>query len=149
MNETFVLLCKVLSTKQPAFIHDLISPMQKSSRHPNTFTTFSFRTEYFKNLFFSSFVSNWNKLDPNICDSRNYRIFCKSLPKFLGPVEIKPYHINYSVGIKLVTRLRLSFSLLHENKFGYNFKDTLNPLCSCSVERTITTQYFLCCHIYN
>ena len=148
MNETFVLLCKVLSTKQPAFIHDLIPPMRKSSQHSNTFTT-SFRTEYLKNLFFSSFVSNWNKLDPNICDSSNYRIFRKSLPKFLGPVEIKPYHINYSVGIKLLTRLRLSFSLLHENKFGCNFKDTWNPLCSCSVERTITTQYFLCCHIYN
>ena len=148
MNETFVLLCKVLSTKQPAFIHDLIPPMRKSSQHSNTFTT-SFRTEYLKNLFFSSFVSNWNKLDPNICDSSNYRIFRKSLPKFLGSVEIKSYHINYSVGIKLLTRLRLSFSLLHENKFGYNFKDTLNPLCSCSVERTITTQYFLCCHIYN
>ena len=48
---------KVLSTKKPADIHDLIPAMRKSFRHPNTFNT-SFRTEYFKNLFFPSVVIN-------------------------------------------------------------------------------------------
>ena len=57
-------------------------------------------------------------------------------------VEMKPYHINNSVGIKLLTRLRLSFSLLHENRFRHNFKNTLNFLCSCSTEPATTTHFF-------
>ena len=124
-------LYKVLSTKQPACIHDLIRPMRKFS--------------YFKNSFFPSVVSNWNKLDQIFVILAIIEYFAY----LIRAVEMKTYHNNNSVGIKLLTRLRLSFSLLHENKFGYNFKDTLNPLCSCSVESTITTQYFLCCHIYN
>ena len=47
-----------------------------------------------------------------------------------------------TVGIKLLTRLRSSFSHLHENKFRHNFKDTLNSLCSCSTEPAFTTHLF-------
>ena len=146
MNETLCLLYKVLSTEQPACIYDLIPPMWKFSRHLNTFNTFFFRAEYFKNSFFTSAVSNWNKPNPDICDSSNYSIFRKSLPKLIRTVEMKPDHINDSVGIKLPTRLRLSFSHLHKNKFRHNFKDTLNSFCSCSTESGTTTHFFLCCH---
>lgn len=62
---------------------------------------------------------------------------------------MKPDHINDSVGIKLPTRLRLSFSHLHKNKFRHNFKDTLNSFCSCSTESGTTTHFFLCCHFQN
>ena len=109
---------KVLSTKKPACIHDLIPPMRKSFRHPNTFNTFYFRTEYFKNSFFPSVVSN------GISSILIFVILA------IRTVEIKPYHINDSVWIKLIARLRLSFSLLYENKFRHNFKDMSNPLCS-------------------
>lgn len=36
--------------------------------------------------------------------------------------------------IKLLTRLRPEFSHLNEDKFRYNFKDTLNPICACVAE---------------
>ena len=49
----------------------------------------------------------------------------------------------------LITRLRLGFSHLREHKFKYNFQDTLNPLCSCSVEVESTSYYFLCCHFFD
>ena len=143
------LLYKFLSTKQPACIHDLLPPMWKSSGHPNTFSTFSFRREYFKNLFFPGVVSNWNKLYPDICDSTNYSIFRKSLPKFIRLVKRKPYHISDSVGIKSLARLRFCFSHLHENKFWHNFKYMLNPLCLCSIEPASTTDFSLRCHFYN
>ena len=123
--------------------------MRKSSQYPNTFNTFSFRTECFKNSFFPSVVSNWNKLDPDIRDSRNYSIFCKSIPKFIRHVEMKPYHINNSVGVKLVTRLRLSFSHLYESKFRHDFKNTLNPHCSYSMEPATAAHFFLRSHFYN
>ena len=142
------LLYKVLSTKQPGYSQDLLPPMRKSSKYSNTFNIlyishilhliFSCKTEYFKNSFFWSVVSDWNKLN-----------ICKFLLKFIRPVERKTYHSINSVGIKLLTRLKLSFCHLREHKFRNNFKDTLNPLSSCSIESETTTDFFLCCKLYN
>ena len=117
-------LYKVLSTKQPACIHDLIRPMRKFS--------------YFKNSFFPSVVSNWNKLDQIFVILAIIEYFAY----LIRAVEMKTYHNNNSVGIKLLTRLRLSFSLLHENRFRHNFKNTLNFLCSCITEPATTTHFF-------
>ena len=53
--------------------------------------------------------------------------------------------MTHSLGTRLLNRLRLSFSHLREHKFRYNFADTLNPLCSCSLETEDTEHYFLRC----
>ena len=46
--------------------------------------------------------------------------------------------------------LRLGFIHLCQLKFRHGFKDTFNPLCSCSIKtETATTQYFLPYHFYN
>ena len=34
----------------------------------------------------------------------------------------------------MLTKLGLRLSHLSEHKFRHGFKDTLNPLCSCSIE---------------
>ena len=49
----------------------------------------------------------------------------------------------------MLTTLRLSFSHLCEHKFRHGFKDTLTPLCSCSIEAETTTHYFLRFLFYN
>ena len=49
----------------------------------------------------------------------------------------------------MITRLRLSFSHLLEHKFKQNFQDTLNPLCSCSIEVESTPHYFLRFHFFD
>ena len=41
------------------------------------------------------------------------------------------------------------FSALRSVKFRHNFKDCLNPLCSCSLEVETVIHYFLHCHYYN
>ena len=69
-------------------------------------------------------------------------LFLKYLPKFIRPVEKKTYNINDSVGIKLLSRLRLNFSHLRELKFRRNFKDTSSPLWSGSIGSQ-TRAYFL------
>ena len=51
--------------------------------------------------------------------------------------------------VKLLPRLRLSFSNLRENKFRHGFRDILNPLCPCSIESKIIAHYLLRCHFYN
>ena len=53
------------------------------------------------------------------------------------------------IGIKLITRLHLEFSHSGEHKFKYNFQDTLNPLCSCSIEVESTSHYFLRFHFFD
>ena len=45
-------LYKVVSTKIAAYIYYFIPPARQSQRHPNTFNSFNWRTEYFKNSFF-------------------------------------------------------------------------------------------------
>ena len=57
--------------------------------------------------------------------------------------------MNDPVGLKLLTRLRVILSHLNEQKFRHNFQDTLNPLCSCSLEPESTTHYLLHCLFYN
>ena len=49
---------------------------------------------------------------------------------------------------KLLTRLRLNFSHLNEHKFRHNFKDTINPMCSCGFEPETTDHYLLRCKLY-
>ena len=47
----------------------------------------------------------------------------------------------------MITRVCLGFSHLRGHKFKHNFKDTSNPLCSCSIEAECTSHYFL--HFFN
>ena len=46
------LFYKVVSTKLPAYIYDVIPLVRQSQRHPNTVNSISCRTDYFNNLFF-------------------------------------------------------------------------------------------------
>ena len=143
------LFYKVVSTKLPAYIYDFIPPVRQSQRHPNTFNSFSCRTEYFKNSFFPCVTGEWNKLNPEIRRSGIYNIFRKLLLNFIRPSASKVYNINDTISIKLITKLRLGFSHLREQNFKHNFQDTLNPLCSCSIEVEFTSHYFLRCHFFD
>ena len=65
------------------------------------------------------------------------------LPNFIRPTGNSAYKIYDPLGIKLLTRLRLGFSYLSEHKVRHNFADSLNPLCSCSLEKESTLHFFL------
>ena len=65
-------------------------------------------------------------------------------------MENKTFSIYDPLGIKLFNRLRVDFSHLNEHKFRHNFADTLNPLCSCSLETESTAaHFFLRCRYYD
>ena len=71
------------------------------------------------------------------------------LLNFTRPIGNSTYKIYDSLGIKLLTRLRFSFSHLTEHKRRHNFTtDSLNPLCSCSLETESTLNFFLRCQNY-
>ena len=63
----------------------------------------------------------------------------------MRPVGHKIYGIYDPFGVELIHRLRLGFSHLREHKLRRNFVDTVNPLCSCTLETEITERFFLCC----
>ena len=88
-----------------------------------------------------------SKLSTEILNSASCQQFWKSLLSFIKPTCSSLFSIHHPVGAKLLVRLRigLGFSHLREHKFKHNFHDTLNPLCSCSLEPEATSHYFLCC----
>ena len=85
MRRLCLIINKVVSTKLPAYIYDFIPPLRQSQRHPNTFASFSCRTEYFKNSFFLCVIGEWNRLNPDIRRSGSYNIFRKLLLNFSQP----------------------------------------------------------------
>ena len=116
--------------------------MRNSSRHVNSFNRVSCRSEYF----IPNVITEWNKLDPDIRSSFSYNLFRNTLLKFMRPAQRQTFNINDSVGIKLLTRLRLD---LRERKSRLDFRDILNPLCPCSIEAETTTHCFLSFYFCN
>ena len=107
------------------------------------------KSEYFKNSFIPNVIYEWNKLDPHIRSSASYNLSRDTLLKFISPAQRKTFDVNDSVAVKLLTRLRLGFSHLHEHTFRHDFRDILNPLCPCSIEAATTAHKFQLCHFYN
>ena len=87
----------------------------------------------------------WNKLDLNIRNSASPNNFKKKLLNFIWPCANSIFDIYNPLGIKLLTRLFLGLSHLHEHKFRHWFQDTLNPLCKCSKDIESTMHFFIHC----
>ena len=75
-------------------------------------------------------------------------MFHKMLLTFVKPSKKSIYNIYDPQESKLLNRLRLGFSHLHEIKFQHNFADTVNPLCSCVIATESKNHFFLCCKNY-
>ena len=142
---------KIKSTSLPSYLFDLIP---KSShmyiiRLLDDVATLYSRTDIFKYLFFPSTISEWNKLELKIRQSKTLLTFRNALMKIGTPIPKPVYNVHNPVGLKLLTRLRLGLSHLNQHKFNHNFQDCLNPLCSCSLEIESVSHFFLHCHYYS
>ena len=100
------------------------------------------------NSFLLYAIKEWNKLDPKIRNAKTYASFRKMLLNFIRPIGNSTYKIYDPLGIKLLTRLRRGFSHLFEHRFRHAFADSLNPLCSCSLEIEFTLDFLLRCQNY-
>ena len=74
--------------------------------------------------------------------------FKNYLLKVGRPTAMPTYGIHNPIGLKFLTRLRLGLSHLNEHKLKHNFKDCVNPLCSCSLEIESPSHFFLHCHCF-
>ena len=135
-------LYKNISTKSPPYLYELILPLQSSHRYPDCFKTLRCRAELFRNSFLPFTVNEWNRLDSDIKNGNSYTIFRKKNLAFIRPAGNSMYGIYDPFGVKLINRLRLGFSHLREHKFRHNFADTMNPLCSCTLETENTEHFF-------
>ena len=146
-------LCTFFKIKIHGKLEYLLSKIPSSQTHYNTrntdpFETYYCRTDIFKNSFFPCTIIEWNKLDLDVRKSRSYATFRNTLLKLGRPIQRAIYSINNPVGLKLLTRPRLGLSHLNEHRFNQNFKNCINPLCSCSLEIESTYQFLLHCHHY-
>ena len=60
------------------------------------------RHDYFKNSFFPSAISEWNKLALNIRNSASLNTFKKKLLKVIRPCANSVFNIHNPLGIKLL-----------------------------------------------
>ena len=122
---------KIFNEKSPSYLFNLITNFHRfyNTRLSYNISPIKVRHDYFKNSFHPSAITEWNKLDLNIRNSEILNVFKKKLPNFIRPCGNSILDIHNPLGIKLLTRLRLDPSHLHEHKLKHCFQDNLNPLC--------------------
>ena len=70
------------------------------------------------------------------------------MSKLATPNQHAISSINNLVGLKLLTHLTVSLSHLNKHRFNRNFQNSINPLCSCSLEIKSTSHFLLHCYHY-
>ena len=80
------LFYKVLLNKVPKYIYRFILLFRHAFRNPNLFTSFTCRTEYFKNSFFPSVINHWN---PKFAIVLPILVSKNALINFIRPSEKK------------------------------------------------------------
>ena len=123
--------------------------LKKSSsygtRNDDSIPLIKLKRNFFKNTFFPSVISEWNKLDPIIGNVGSSCIFKSNIRKSIRPTTWSFFDCYNHKGVRLTTPLRLGLSYLHEYKFNHNFQNYINPLCSCGVDIESTSHFILHC----
>ena len=138
---------KIGNEKSPSYLFSLIPNFNRvhNARFSYNIPPIKVRHDYFKNSFFPSVITEWNKLDLNIRNSASLNTFKRKLLNFIQPCANSIFDIRNPLGIKLLTKLHLGLSYLHEHKFRHWFQDNLNSLCQCGKDIESTIHFFLHC----
>ena len=124
---------KILNEKSPSYLFDLVPNFNRvhETRHSNNIPAIHVRHNYFKNSFFPSAISEWNKLDWKNRNSGSLSHCAKNvqtqtrknkLLNFIRPCANSIFNIRNSYGIKLLIRFRPGFSHLCDHKFRHCFQ---------------------------
>ena len=120
----------------PPYLYEILPPLQMSQHNPGWFKPLKCRSW------------EWNILGPDIRNIDTDLLFRKNILTLMRHIENSLYSIYDPLSIKFLHRLQLVSSHLSEFKFKHNFADTVNSLCSCSLEIESTEHYFLLRHNY-
>ena len=121
------LFYKVFKNESPRCLFNTIpnNNEQRQTRHSDNIPTFFARDDYFKNSFFPSAITEWNKLDCFVKNEDSFHVFKKHILNFIRPLPNSIFNIHNPLGIKYLTRLRIGFIHLKEHKFRHNFQDSV------------------------
>ena len=138
-------LHKVLSTKLPSYLCELIPPILNSHRNPGCYRGLNCKTDLFQNslkLILPFSINERNKLHPDIRNLDSHEMFRKKMLNFIRPSEKSIFNIYDPQGSKLLNKLTLGFSHLRDHKLRHDFADTVNRSCSCALETESTDHFF-------
>ena len=144
------LFYKVFKNEHPKYLFNLI-PVRSTpyaTRTEGNIPVIKTKHNFLKNYFFPSAIIEWNKIDPNLRNSKSISVFKEKMLNFIRPSPNSVFDIRNPKGIKLITRLRLGLSHLREHKFKHSFQDTINPLCNCGQNTESATHFFLHCPFF-
>ena len=100
----------------------------------------SFKHDCFKNSFFLSAITKWNKLDGYISNPDFFEVLKKHLLSLFRPVPNSICNIHNPLGVKYLTRLRIRFSHVKGHEYKHNFQDLH---IQCAVAVVILKQRFI------
>ena len=89
---------KIFNEKSPSYLFKLIPNFNRvhNTRLSYNIPPIKVRHDYFKNSFFPSAISEWNKLDLNIRNSASLNTFKKKLLNFIQPCANSIFDIHNS-----------------------------------------------------
>ena len=85
----------------------------------NLIPSFNIKTNFLKNSFFPTVITEWNNLDISIRNSSSCHIFKNLILKFIKHETNRISSTQNFEGLKLLTRMRLGLSHLADHKFRY------------------------------
>ena len=105
------------------------------------------RTDRYENSFYPYTIKAWKNLENEAKLKPSVQSFKKHLNDFIRPPEHSLYGIRDKYGIKLLTKIRVTFLDLRDHMFNHNF-NCENPQCSCGMEDETSEHFFLHCPLY-
>ena len=86
------LFYKIYKNKSPSYLYNLIPDRVKfystRSSQIDNISNIKTRSNFFRNSFFLSTITDWNKLDRDVRNSDSLNVFKLSLLKFVRPAQI-------------------------------------------------------------
>ena len=104
-------LYKIISTRLPPYLYELIPPLQRSHWYLCCFQTFCCRTTFFQNLFLPFTITEWNKFNSDIKTIDSYAMFHKKLLTFIRPLVTDVYGIYDPLVVRLLNRFHLGLAI--------------------------------------
>ena len=87
-------------------------------------------------------------MDNKIRNSPTISEFKKNLLAIIRPSKNPTYNICDTLGIRLLTMLRVEFSALNGHRFKYNY-DCLSPMCVYGTGKENNEHFLLHCPLYS
>ena len=112
--------------------------------------TFSYnlrRQNRFTHTYFQNCVREWNQLDQSIRNCPTISGFKLQLVHLVRPTKKSTFSAHDIEGVRLLTRLRVQFSDLHEHRFRQRFHCS-NPMCLCQTGIEDNEHFLLYCPRY-